>query len=256
MRSGPRISKLSCSSAPRSVSTCGRGRPTSGRPSRAAGRCPPRCAAGGTPGRARGSAGSAAPRSRRRAGRRRSSPAAAARARRSASARLRLLRGVADLDHPDLHLVRRAVGQHRVHLVGDEDQLAPDRDLRPHRVGVLGRTSAGSNRSRRRTAGCPDRRSSCARARPAGASARLTSSSTASNTAPGRQRDALAIARGAGDTSRAAGHATPGDERQSQKNRSAAHPPASPRCTSPDNLAAKIRRRQGRAIRSDGRHCA
>ena len=57
-------------------------------------------------------------------------------------------------------LVRRAAGQHRVHRVGDEDQLAADRHLRPHRIGARrARSPPDRSRSRRRTAGCPDRRS-------------------------------------------------------------------------------------------------
>ena len=51
----------------------------------------------------------------------------------------RLGRGVTDLDHLDLHLVRRAMRQHPVHGVRDEDQAAADRDLGAHRVGLVGR---------------------------------------------------------------------------------------------------------------------
>ena len=144
------------------------GPPPTGRPHRAVRPCPPRSAAGGTPGRARGSDGSAAPRSPGTAGRRRRSPAAAARAPRSAVGAACASCAVSPtlIIHTSTS-ERRPRGQHRIHLVGDEDQLAPHRHLRAYRVGVRRiAPPPGRNRFRRRTADCRDRGSSCARARP------------------------------------------------------------------------------------------
>ena len=168
-RSGPRISKLQLlvGAAQHQHAPVGVDRPAADRVALRC-RCRPRCAACETPGRARGSAGSAAPRSRRRAGRRRSSPAAAARARRSASAPPAPPAAVS----PTLIIqISTSLGAPPVStgfIVSETKISSPaDRDLRPHRIGVLGSIVGRvvvDLEGERRVAGVGDRRS--ARARP------------------------------------------------------------------------------------------
>ena len=146
----------------------GRGRPTSARSNRGARPCPSRCGAGGTPGRARGSAGTDRLAVGSRAGRRRRSPAAAGRGRRSRPGRRADLGGgVADLDHPDVDLVRRAAGEDRGHACRRRRPAcgrprpapAPSRCARGRiACGIVGDVE-GEGRRR------PDRRSSRGRAR-------------------------------------------------------------------------------------------
>ena len=136
--------------------------------------------------------------------------------------RLRLLRGLADLDHPHLDLGRRPRGQHRIHLVGDEDQLAPHRHLRAYRVGVrrihLQRVVIDFERERR-IAGIGDRHAPELDRRRVGDGHVLEHRL---EHRPGRQRDSLAVARRAADDIGRRGRG-PGDGHQKQ-NPKAAHP--------------------------------
>ena len=140
-RSGPRIASCTSSPAPRRVSIRWSGsadqRPIEVAASRP---CPPRSGAGGTPGPARGSAGSAAAsqlaqgRSPMKLAGSRSpcAPMAAGASRASSVVSPTLIIQIVDR-------VGRALGEDRVHGVGDEDQPPSDRNLRPHRIAPVGR---------------------------------------------------------------------------------------------------------------------